>query len=60
MGLEAIYALTEDVYVEALHPLAQSLDLFVMEKDSLQHVYAILGRVTSQIQFVIQLMEHVR
>ena len=49
-----------DVYVGALHLLAQSLDLFVMEKDFLQHVYAILDRVTNQIQFVIQLMEHAR
>ena len=60
MGLEVINALTVDVYVEALHQLVQPLDLFVTEKDFLQHVYAILGHVTSQTQFVIQLMEHAR
>ena len=60
MGQEVINALTVDVYVESLHQLAQPLDLSVMVMDFLLLVYAILGRVTSQIQFVIQLMEHVR
>ena len=60
MGLEVISVLTEDVYVEALRQHVQPLDLFVTEKDFLQHVYAILGRVTSQTQFVIQLMAHAR
>ena len=60
MGLEVISVLTEDVYVEALRQHVQPLDLFVTEKDFLQHVYATLGRAMSQTLYAILLMEHVK